>query len=212
MFRLLIRNRAYGHTFHSSFLRTSLFACSRFNMSSLLVYGGSGQLGDAIINHFKNNGFTTTISVDFRQSNTATSSIVLSGEVHSDIDRIAEALLNSHLQLDAVICAAGGWLGGDIRSKDIFINIEKMHKFNMESAVTCSHLASHFLKDNGLLVLTGAAAAVGPTPSMIAYGMTKAATHHLIESLAVHGLPKGATVAGNFILNKFGFFFRVNLI
>merc|ERR1712130_666776 len=51
-------------------------------------------------------------------------------------------------------------------------------------------------KENGLLVLTGAAAATGPTPGMIAYGVTKAATHHLISSLAESGLPQGSAVVG----------------
>ena len=48
----------------------------------------------------------------------------------------------------------------------------------------------------GLLVLTGSAAALSPTPGMLGYGLAKAATHHLAISLAAQGsgLPPGAKV------------------
>uniref|UniRef100_A0A7S4IAM6 Dihydropteridine reductase n=1 Tax=Vannella robusta TaxID=1487602 RepID=A0A7S4IAM6_9EUKA len=164
-------------------------------MPSALVYGGAGQLGDAIVRVFSENGFDT-FCVDFRESSTAKVSICLTGEVQSDVDKVAEQLTNEKASLDVVICAAGGWAGGDIKSKDILAGVDKMYKFNIQSAVACSHLASHYLKEGGLLVLTGAAAATGPTPGMIAYGITKAATHHLISSLAEDGLPKDAVVAG----------------
>ena len=35
------------------------------------------------------------------------------------------------------------------------------------------------------VAIVGATGAVGPTPGMIGYGMAKAATHHLVRSLAV---------------------------
>merc|ERR1712000_432967 len=156
-------------------------------MPSLLVYGGSGQLGDAIINCFKSQGYDT-FSVDFRESPNATTSICLTGEVQADLDKVAEALTSANAKLDVVVCAAGGWVGGDIKSKDIMATVDKMYRFNVQSAVASSHIASHFLVPGGLLVLTGAAAAGGGTPGMIAYGITKAATHQLIASLAAGGL------------------------
>jgi len=98
-----------------------------------------------------------------------------------------------------------------------------MFEFNVQSSVAAAHIAANSLKEGGLLVLTGADAAIGPTPLMIAYGITKArpplfapllhnlamltlahthtqkaATHHLIASLvpASSGLPKESTVVG----------------
>jgi NAD(P)-dependent dehydrogenase (short-subunit alcohol dehydrogenase family) len=60
---------------------------------------------------------------------------------------------------------------------------------------------------NGLLVLTGANASLGPTPGMIGYGMAKAAVHHLVKSLSSEGsgLPAGSVV--NAILPYVLFFF-----
>lgn len=48
------------------------------------------------------------------------------------------------------------------------------------------------------MVLTGASAAVGGTPGMIGYGVSKAAVHQLVASLAAPGskLPENSTVLG----------------
>jgi dihydropteridine reductase len=48
----------------------------------------------------------------------------------------------------------------------------------------------------GLLVLSGAKAALKATPGMVGYGMAKAAVHHLTKSLAqpTSGLPTHAKV------------------
>lgn len=66
----------------------------------------------------------------------------------------------------------------------------------LHPALVASAAASKLLRPSGLLVITGSAAALGPTPKMLAYGMMKAATHHLAVSLAVpdSGLPAGARV------------------
>lgn len=39
------------------------------------------------------------------------------------------------------------------------------------------------------MVLTGAAAALGPTPDMLAYGISKAAVHHMVRSLSLSMIP-----------------------
>lgn len=41
------------------------------------------------------------------------------------------------------------------------------------SSYIAASLAPHFLKENGLLVLTGAQPALNPTPGMIGYGVAK---------------------------------------
>lgn len=69
-----------------------------------------------------------------------------------------------------------------------------MLKQSVASSVLASSIASKYLKPGGILVLTGAKAALGPTPGMIGYGLAKAAIHHLTKSLADEngGLPAGA--------------------
>merc|ERR1711959_298558 len=86
--------------------------------------------------------------------------------------------------LNLVFCAAGGWAGGSIKSKELTQAVDKMVSFNLHSALQASRIAALKLSPGGLLVLTGAAAALEPTKGMIAYGVTKAATHHLTKSMA----------------------------
>ena len=114
-----------------------------------------------------------------------------------------------------MFCAAGGWAGGaiDVASTDEFVaNVDRMLSFNLMSALQTSRIAARTLMPGGLLVkrvnwsvplvlivlqvLTGAAAALGPTGGMVAYGVTKAATHHLIRSLVADFEKQGRTVLG----------------
>lgn len=69
-----------------------------------------------------------------------------------------------------------------------------MLKQSVWSSVLASSIASKYLKPGGILVLTGAKAALNPTPGMIGYGLSKAAIHQLTKSLADSngGLPSGA--------------------
>eukprot|EP01111_Echinosteliopsis_oligospora_P014253 TRINITY_DN5331_c0_g1_i1.p1 TRINITY_DN5331_c0_g1~~TRINITY_DN5331_c0_g1_i1.p1 ORF type:complete len:262 (-),score=91.89 TRINITY_DN5331_c0_g1_i1:262-969(-) len=167
-------------------------------MPRILVYGGCGALGSAVVTSFKSNGWET-VSVDFSASPHATHSVVIAGSGKDDISRVIEELQKKSITaIDTLVCVAGGWNGGSIEKDDIFATTEKMWQFNVQSAVAASHVASKTLTEGGMLVLTGAYAAINSTPGMIAYGITKSATHHLIKSLAApnSGLPAKATVVG----------------
>lgn len=81
-------------------------------------------------------------------------------------------------------------MGGSVGTNGFLSSVDPMLDINLRSAVCASHLAARFLTQDGsgLLALTGAAAAgahaLAPTPGMLAYGMSKAATHQLVVSLA----------------------------
>ncbi len=92
---------------------------------------------------------------------------------------------------------------------------------NLKSAVSASYIAANCLREGGLLVITGnylllftlqsphpirivilviysfisigSSAALKPTPGILGYGMSKAATHHLVKSLGdpTSNLPSG---------------------
>lgn len=99
-------------------------------------------------------------------------------------------------KVDAIICVAGGWAGGSASDEKFVENTDLMVKQSINSSLIASRLASKFLSTNGLLTLTGAKAALGPTPGMIGYGLAKAAVHSLTMSLAAKGsgLPESSTV------------------
>lgn len=98
-------------------------------------------------------------------------------------------------QLDAIICVAGGWAGGNAK-KDLAKNADLMWKQSVWTSSISAALAAQHLRAGGVLSLTGAHPAQQGTPGMIGYGMAKAAVHQLTKSLAGKnsGLPEGALV------------------
>lgn len=98
------------------------------------------------------------------------------------------------------MCTAGGWAGGSIQDRKLPSAVASMHSMCLESSLTAAQLASLYMQPGGTLVLTGSAAALGPAPGMLAYGLSKASVHTLVQWLAAagpaEGLPAGSRVVG----------------
>ena len=173
----------------------------------VLVYGGNGSLGQSMVSAFRAASWRT-ISVDYYDNSEADHNIQLSHAndwktntevVTSSLIALASALADDlpipHPSsspsptpyLSAVVSVAGGWKGSTISSPALFDSTDVMLQSNVLSSLSSSHIASLFLLPSSLLLLTGAAAATASgTPSMIAYGLSKAAVHHLTLSLSAH--------------------------
>eukprot|EP00002_Diphylleia_rotans_P034553 TRINITY_DN7431_c0_g1_i1.p1 TRINITY_DN7431_c0_g1~~TRINITY_DN7431_c0_g1_i1.p1 ORF type:complete len:242 (-),score=59.82 TRINITY_DN7431_c0_g1_i1:240-965(-) len=172
-----------------------------------LIVGVNGTLGKAIRTAFQRASFRV-VGIDTHESTKVMHQTPRAEEKDfvpykggSDFPASAKDVVARIAEIapaiDAVICTAGGWRGGSISEPVIFQNVEAMHDMNVRSALLASHIAASHLKSQGLLVLTGAEAALRPTPSMLAYGMSKAATHHLIASLAKDNtFPEKSVVVG----------------
>lgn len=121
-------------------------------------------------------------------------------------------------KLDAIFNVAGGWAGGNAATAQFLSNSNLMwnqsvcsslitaslgkKSFSIFNNIVFNHLfkkACKYMKENGVLTLSGAAAALDNegTPSMIGYGLAKAAVHQLAKSLASEqsGLPANTFVA-----------------
>lgn len=158
-----------------------------------LVIGGSGTLGGKVVEVFRETWEVT--SVDFRENSLAHNNLILplgSTELHNN--SCQESLKGKY---DALICVAGGWVGGSISSSDIFTQTRQMLDINLYPSLLACHLATKFLNENGLIVLTGAAAVFKDvTPGMLAYGLAKTAVHSLALNLAtLENIPSTATVS-----------------
>lgn len=138
--------------------------------------------------------------MDLGENEEANANIVVKAEdsITTQEQQVVSSLetLLSGAKLDAILCVAGGWAGGSAKSKDFVKNTELMVSQSVNSSVLAARIASLFLNEGGFLTLTGAKAALDPTPGMIGYGLAKAAVHHLTQSLAVEdgGLPSGSSV------------------
>ncbi|POM67362.1 Short-chain dehydrogenase/reductase domain containing hypothetical protein [Phytophthora palmivora] len=161
----------------------------------LLVVGGAGALGRGVVSHFTRASWGVT-SVGFSANEDAANNVVLpKSNSLKQAEQTLQEISSRYGKMNTVVCTAGGWAGGSIRDVDSLVNLGDMHSKNLESAVLATYLASHLLVPGGLLVLTGATAALKATPGMVSYGASKAATHHLIAS-AVTELPEGSTALG----------------
>ncbi|XP_060526779.1 dihydropteridine reductase [Cylas formicarius] len=164
----------------------------------VLIYGGRGALGAKCVSHFKANSFWVG-SIDLAENPEANCNIVVdknesfAGQETSIIAAVGEALKDE--RLDGIFCVAGGWAGGNAK-KDLCKNSELMWQQSVCSSLIAASLAAKYLNESGVLQLTGAKAALEPTPGMIGYGLAKSAVHHLTKSLADKsgGLPENSVV------------------
>lgn len=167
-------------------------------MKRVLIYGGRGALGSACVQKFKSRDYWVG-SIDMHENTDADNCVVVNADEpwtvqEKNIKEGVRKLLGS-TKLDAIICVAGGWAGGNAASEDFIKNTELMWKQSVWSSTIAAGLATEFLREGGLLTLTGAHPALQGTPGMIGYGMAKAAIHHLTKSMAKEGsgLPKRAS-------------------
>jgi dihydropteridine reductase len=152
-----------------------------------------------ILNFFK---FKWIVSVDIKANSNANENILVNTthtilEQEANVEEKLKTILNDE-KLDAILNVAGGWAGGNAAASQFLSNSDLMWKQSVWSSLISSSLASKYLKENGVVGLPGAAAALNtaPTPSMIGYGMAKAAVHQLTKSLAAQssGLPNNSFV------------------
>ncbi|XP_076005194.1 quinoid dihydropteridine reductase a [Genypterus blacodes] len=163
----------------------------------VLVYGGRGALGSKCVQYFKSKGWWVAC-IDMAANEEANECVVVqltesfaeqAGQVTADVSQLL-----GDQKVDAILCVAGGWAGGNCSSKDLYKNSDLMWKQSVWTSTISSHLAALHLKPGGLLTLTGAKAALSGTGGMVGYGMAKAAVHQLCQSLAGKnsGMPAGA--------------------
>ncbi|KAL0596539.1 Dihydropteridine reductase [Plecturocebus cupreus] len=163
----------------------------------VLVYGGRGALGTRCVQAFRARNWWVA-SIDVVENEDANVSIVvkMTDSFPEQADQVTAEVgkLLGEEKVDAILCVAGGWAGGNAKSKSLFKNCDLMWKQSMWTSTISSHLATKHLKEGGLLTLAGAKAALDGTPGMIGYGMAKGAVHQLCQSLAGKnsGMPPGS--------------------
>ncbi|KAK3564091.1 hypothetical protein QTP86_007551 [Hemibagrus guttatus] len=134
----------------------------------VLIYGGRGALGSTCVHHFKSKGWWVA-SIDIGTNEEADANVLAkicdsfcehATQVSSDVARLL-----GDQKVDAIVCVAGGWAGGNCASKDVFKNSDLMWKQSVWTSTISTYLASHHLKPGGLLTLTGAKASLSGTPA-----------------------------------------------
>ncbi|CAI2379970.1 unnamed protein product [Moneuplotes crassus] len=153
-------------------------------MKNLLLIGGNGALGKAVVNAFKATGAWRISNIDVTHNDDVDENYLIDG--NSSIGPQVRTLREEHLETyDSIICTAGGWAGGSIKDEEGLESFDIMHKVCTMSALMTGHIASHHLAPSGLLVFTGAKVAfTEPAPGMIGYHVAKTATHAIAQNMA----------------------------
>jgi len=160
------------------------------------VLGCNGVLGKEIVGRLRALESWHIIGADVANGAQAKNDDVEMFPLHSGsvgwADEVSK-MVDTLPELDLIVNVAGGWAGGDIAASKTLLNAEEMWRMNMLSSLAAAHLGARCVKPDGLVVLTGALGAMDETPSMISYGVAKAAVHHLVISYP-DGLPNGADI------------------
>ncbi|KAF9901201.1 hypothetical protein BX616_002339, partial [Lobosporangium transversale] len=83
-------------------------------VSSIVVYGGSGALGRALVSTFIQKQWIVT-SIDFFANQEATTNILL--EKNDTLEEQGRRVIGAvGGKVDAIVCVAGGWAGGNAAS------------------------------------------------------------------------------------------------
>ena len=169
---------------------------------SVLVFGANGALGRDVVSTFAKKNWAI-FSIDVTPIAEKQLATLGSASMNSNLTleemqtSILKSLPDAH-KFDAIINVAGGWAGGSASDVSTAAAADLMIRQSVYSSVVAAHIAATRCNPNSFTALTGAAAAMGPTPGMLGYGLAKAAVHHIVKSVAADpkGLPEGAAIIG----------------
>lgn len=177
-----------------------------------LVLGSSGCLGSAVVHHLRKNldlkvlgadvvrhrddNSTTTRSLDAFINLPSGSHATTVADVSTALVEGLSAALESEEEIDAIVCACGGWMGDPLAPKpdvteEEFLSgvkeysetIHKMLEMNLYPVLAAGYAANRFMANEGLFVAIGATPALSATPGMLAYGLSKVGVHHFVQTL-----------------------------
>ena len=170
----------------------------------VVILGSNGALGRAVSSEFKKGWNRILCDVTDRIDDSSPYIKLGFGIKTRDQFNLLERTIVDEIgqsgKVDAIVNVGGGFRMDNAASEDLFENAQLMYSSSVESTLLSAHLASKFLKDDGLLLLPGAACVGGgaPTPWAVSYGAMKSAVHQIIKSLSQPGagLPEKSRVAG----------------
>lgn len=161
---------------------------------SILITGASGNLGQAVLQKFVNEGFKV-YGTD-RSASARTDAEI--GAVDLTDEKATQAyvadICAKSPNLDAAVLLVGGYAPGNLLATD-GAALQKMYKLNFETAYFVVHaLLPHFeANGGGHIVLIGSRAALDAQAALynVAYGLSKSLLVALANIINAYGKDKG---------------------
>lgn len=178
--------------------------CNITKMHRIIIYGSNGALGQHLVQHFKNLPTKYEIISIAHQGNSECNISIVADKTAASIDFQGQAILNQlserlsvdNSKVDAILNVAGGWVGGTPKGKNFLSNFDVAIRQSVYPSAISAKIANLYLKESGLLVLSGSAASVQGNTGAIVYSAAKAAVHNLTKSLAFEtksGMPENSS-------------------
>lgn len=168
----------------------------------LVVTGGTGALGRAVVQHLLARG--DRVAVPYRgpagfealRAATGGSAALWGAEADiADLDsarRFFDAAVGWLGRLDGVACLAGGWQGSGPLETTPASEWDAMLRINLASAhATCRAALPHLLKEGGSVVTVSSRSAETGGAGAAAYAASKAAVVALSRALALENADRG---------------------
>jgi NAD(P)-dependent dehydrogenase (short-subunit alcohol dehydrogenase family) len=173
----------------------------------VLVTGGSGALGQAIVHRFLRDGDTVCVPYIVDAERTRLEGSLDAGtrarvmlercDVTDDgaMRRLAAAMVERHRRIDVLVTGVGGFAGGALVDTDR-ATWDRMLDMNLTSAFTAARavVPSMLSAGGGRVVMIASRAVVPPAGGFIGYTVAKAGVIALMQALAQEVKAKGVTV------------------
>ncbi|MBJ7483120.1 SDR family oxidoreductase [Brevundimonas sp.] len=155
-------------------------------MAVIVVTGGFGALGRAVVRHLADAGHQVA-AVDMAPVPTESlAKLTLGGVDLAEEHVVAEAYRNVVSDLGAiggVVNIAGGFVWETVADGSLD-SFDRMYRMNLRTAAASCRAAIPLLVEGSAIVNVGAAGAVRPGTGFAAYAASKTGVHALTESLA----------------------------
>jgi NAD(P)-dependent dehydrogenase (short-subunit alcohol dehydrogenase family) len=174
----------------------SLTSIERRKMANIIVAGGLGTLGRAVVAELATQGHRVAV-VDLASGTLDASAFMLGGVDLTDPNAVDAAYAKAAADLggiDGLVNVTGGFLWETI-ADGAPESWDRMYQMNLRSAaVSCHAILAHLDGRGGAIVNVGAAAAAPAGVGMAPYAASKAGVIALTESLADELRGKGIRV------------------
>jgi NADP-dependent 3-hydroxy acid dehydrogenase YdfG len=159
-------------------------------MKNIIVSGASGNLGQAVIRKFLQEGCRVIgiiipgdpVAIGIREENFETVEVDLTDE--KKVEEVTTKLINKLGKIDVAILTAGGFAAGKIAETSV-MDIRNQVRLNFETAYNLARpVFTNMLKQNeGIIFLVGARTGLDMRNSkgMTAYGLSKSLVFRLAE-------------------------------
>ncbi len=159
-----------------------------------VVTGSSGAVGSALAEHMRSVGHTVAGISSGRGD--APGDLVADLTDENSTVSVFKEVVRHHGHLDILIHTVGAFESGGTIERTQMEVWDRMLRVNLRSAVLCVREALRHMQPErkGRIVLIGAATGHMLPGGVAAYGISKAAVHHLAEVAAKEGAERGVAV------------------